>query len=590
MSYIPGFITDLPVHTNRSSWWCYIYTFDDVKRNVNIIELGRGSDPGDIFSFNQEKTISGVGTLRFVIKPSRFFRYLRHITPGSVVEFWMDNGDGLPPSCFAAIVDRAADTRSAVQGGGMRRDITVSCRDFTTVFSEMSCFYYASLKNIEVVLQQVSAIRALISAGKARAQNSSTPEFQRIRALTPPEFSMAFINAYFPGRFDAKPSNTGFGIDRLIPSPASADIPSGLPAATRQILGGAKLLHALNVIDTVNFISHPEEFPFAKVVFADRSLGTYPDLWAMCGANAHRPFNEFFIDTRPLSEAKKTVTKQPNRGVFGELASTVTPEITARSINDDDDFKSRYNLQQPTPYFSVKYQPPGGDVWAPRLILRPRPYLSDDLLKLPYHQATVSQLSNYDVGTSSHDTRSYFRVDPTILGQRYDFGTLGNLDRAVINIDSWFRFGKREHVINSDFVWSSESSYQSSPTQKRSVILDSTRRQTELIAQWFYRNHILLNGTITFPYLRGDIRVGNGLRLRDETDEEDYLFYIEGAARAGQADSNTSTTVSLTRGLTYMEHVSGEDNVAEALETSDVAKPRRLRYIKLGKRLQSLTE
>ncbi len=580
---------------SRSSWWCYFHVFDD-KFGVRTYQLGAGKKHGDIYSYDYSKGIESAGKLTLTLVPHDKIDYLEVLHPNAVVEFWEDNGDGAPPSMVAALVDRVAEGLDTAGQGKVKHMIHVSCTDWTKIFQTLPIFEFASLRDIEITYNRTNLIRE-ISARAGRLVVADKAIFSKDTLFTPPEAVAAFIDAYFPGRFGDGTEVNGntIGIDFSIPRPQTY-------LNDRDIVrhgGEAKsdmtvrtVTHALNVVDMLNFVQRPSKFPYGRY-FLERSFGTYGNLWKLLRASHNPLLNELFIDTRPLSEAKDML------GATDRLDSRITATHNPTSVGvaavNDGQFVKRYNLRNSYKYFGLIHSEGKKDEWSPRLILRRRPYSAEDMLSIPRHHASTADLVAMNVGRSDHDVKNFFKVIGRFFEKTIDMRFAGRMELAVAHIESWLRYGRRDHSPTTEYVLYSNSDgtpigtraasvvgrKKISPSEMNAHITTVLNEQTKIIAQWFYRNEKFLNGFVTFPHLRSDIRVGNSFHLTHARTGKEYLFYIESIRRSGKADAGSSTTVGLVRGLELEEYSKG-DSVVENAPSENTTYSGGLQFIRFG--------
>ena len=556
-------------------WWARISSYSRKAGSPNIIDLGKGRGPNDIVSFSFSKSITGGGSLNLVLVPGRH-NYFDLILPNSAVEFWVDGGDGRGPCMFVAYVNRISLTRSAGGSGVEDQRILISCSDATRVFNDLRLFFSGYMKGFEGVFANMGVIRA-IQAGKRAKFSKGNKKVPARLFLTPPEFLVFFLAAWM----EKPKANT---VKALLPNVATL-----LPNAS----GTGE--NFVNTIDFATGVFAPKFFwPFARYVRMSGGSSNVGSLWSLLNTYSHALFNELFIDCRPLKEFKYKSGIDSSRGNWGSdydfsLRRHFTEETdslissVARASSQDNSF----NPQDYSLYFGSA-NPGGKEEWAQRLIMRPRPYLSSDLRRLYRYEVSAMEVTNFDLGFSVSNAYNYFRVSPTWAGGVFDSVPFDKMMIGIMNLDSVTRLGLKRFEPTTAFMLPIDLFNQDAnkgllgKLDKNSSILKCAAYQSNLIALTHYRNDSFLNGSITFPSVRPDFRVGNALLFdpgihtaRDVAGTHDpcggtfpdhrILFYIETITHSATADVDSSTSLGLVRGRPL-------DSKEDALENGSALK------------------
>lgn len=165
----------------------------------------------------------------------------------------------------------------------------------------------------------------------------------------------------------------------------------------------------------------------------------------------------------------------------------------------------------------------------------------------------IPTVLNYEVGRSGHDRQNGFCVLPMQSEQLLQ-ATAKQLsaDKKGIIIDpaSIKKYGLRMMETSSFYL-------QPTQTKKVNVTFQEIMvKFSKVIANWYYLNPWLLNGTITCRFLP-DARIGTPCRYIktrvDSTNEKPRmeLFYIQGVSDEYSYGRMLTTTLTVTRGIRY---------------------------------------
>lgn len=500
-------------------WYAKIYAWDEQVPEANVVELGKGRSGGDIVNFSWSKHIDSKGSLELQLVPHKTINYKKIIKPNSPVEFWLDGGRGVVPVMFAAWVDRVANSKGIDPDGKVQNRIIVSCRDATKLLDKQAIFYnpqYNKSATEKVKLGKLASTFNFIIAesGLKKAKGAM---------FNPVEYFWVFLDSYLKiaSSFLYLPVNKGL-----------------------------EELKFSQILDINSYVASMEHFPFVKAQFVDRALGTARTLWELMSNYSHAMLNEFFIDCRSEEDS---------------------PVFSARNKDASNPLYQQWADRKPEAYFS------SGE-WAPRVIFRPRPYLLQDMAKLPRRKLNASDITEENIGFSDHDVKNYFRVSPVQMGVVKDLllgtGSVGaKNDLAIINGDSIVRFGLNKFEPSSDFCHGSEvlENYElvpipgAFPSYKAQTIEDLgksvnwkavitiVRKQTEILAVQHCRNEQLLNGNMTTASVMPWFFVGDVIEYKNDLTKEEIAFYLEGVSHRGEAGGRTNTNLAVIRGVPLKE-------------------------------------
>lgn len=534
--------------SSNTRWWGKFYTWGNDRSRV--ITLGSGRSGGDIVQYSWNKSVTNPGRLTLQILPHRTINYASAIRPDSTVEFWVDDGRaGVKPQLFTAFVDRVSTSRSVDSNGREKRTIEVSCSDITKKLKDLILLVTPSFQNIEVLLKQVTALRALTGEGVGQMTVGKGNDLNSPVLLRPPDFMWRFLSTYMPS---AGVSTGKYGLDFRLPDPSG---------------GTGKGETLLSILDQTRFVAPARDFPYGNFIYMSKKINAAKNLWDLVSVYSHSLLNELFIDTRPASE--------------GEIDPAKAGE--AHNAFVDSSYQKPATVTDFKYYYGLSGEKGDSDRWAPRVIMRPRPYLSGDLLDLKRHEIDATQLSALNIGRSNTDIKNMFRVIPDFVGKRVDAISYGDLRFALANVDSMVKHGLKRFEPLSSFVWKvSAVAYNQKFKVKASssYVVEATKEQVEKIALQNYRNDFLLNGLFTTAGSMTDLRVGNALRYTDKRYGEDLMFYIEGVSHQGSSDSRSRSSISVTRGLPKEDYDRGEDDIIFS------ANSKGMRYIKFNERLK----
>ena len=568
----------MTITRGNAKWWAYIRTFNR-QGMTSTIQLGSGKDKGDIIGFDAYKSIAGAGTLRMELVPHRTIDYLTAIRPNAVVEFWVDNGDGEDPSCQSYFVDRVSRVRSAHGENKVSHRIHISCTDWTKIWRMLSTYYYTSLTPTRVRVQAHYTMQALAKRAEA-IFDLGDPDRYHAAFFSPSDYFLVLTAAFFAG-IQHPPSTplernrTRLGMDMVIPDPFSDSTFRGL-------------LHPLEVVDLGGMVAHPSTFYYMKPIGVDRgALGAYSHLWDMIRANSLPLLNELFVDTRPDNEIPKGISPSValESAPFGRVPFQPT-------ISRQPDLLTSQGLSpQPIQYLGTLMEQKSTVTWAPRVILRKRPYHGRDLVDITAypitHEIPTQEMQSFDIGISDHDVKNLFAVFARIRGQNMDHRVnLGGLDAAIINPDSIGINGLRIFTPDTDFPYAAGLDALPNSAVKSAIAVQRVLKQmTVTVAQWYNRNDELLNGTIQLPRMRFDIRVGRPLDVVDNLRPQDdpYVFYIESVGTRSRTEEGSSTTIGVVRGRPRSEAQQEEEEISSS--SAEGVQGGFLQYIRYGQRI-----
>lgn len=563
---------------SNSSWWAYIHTYDRLGQTYTI-PIGGGKSGGDISAWSSSKNLRSGGSLNLTMVPHPVINYLRHIRPNSVVEFWVNNGDGTPPSCGAYLVNRTEQQRDIGSRAQPTDRYSISCSDFTKVFEKIANHYLSSTKKIEFAAQQAFTMHALARGAQA-SWALSNPSDKLAALLTPSDFFIILTASYFTGI-------QGFSLDLFgetifggVSATPRLGVDMILPYSGQK--GNGNTIHPLRVMDLANFVSHPSNFYYTKAMGSVLgSIGQYSSLWSMLRANTFHPLNEFFVDTRPLEE-KPIVAMQ---SMLDDRHKTQVDIPIQNTVADDADLLLSQGLFSTNePYFGLQEKVKVGQ-WAPRVILRKRPYFQRDLLDQDFfpirHEVHKSELSNYRLGVSDADVKNYFSVEARVAGQNRDqVPSLGGKDIGIINPDSIAMHGLLKFIPMSDFCLA-HSAEKSLKKGRLTSVISVLRQQAKTFAMWYNRNEELLNGSLSLGRLRYDIRCGRPLILRADNP---FVFYIEEVSSDASVEGERRTSVGVVRGLPLEEGYLSTDEPIQSTPTGPTT-GYQLQFIRHGQRI-----
>jgi len=583
-------------------WWARITSYSKkIGAPANILELGKGTSANDIVSFSYSKSITGTGSLNLVLVPGRF-NYFDLILPNSPVEFWVDGGEGEGPALFVAYVNRISLTRSAGGGGVEDQRILISCSDVTRVLNEVQIFYSGYNRGIELLLKNVGLINAVMNNKKASLSQGNKKVPTRT-IMHPSEFLYFYLTAFMGG---LGTDDVGDGKKR-----------KGIPNISMILPAESGLPNVVETVDWSSFVyAPPFGWPFCRITRLQNAGTNVNSLWQLLTRYSHPLFNEMFIDTRPSYELtqyqRRSSVEKDSRGFklspyaksvkqFVESEDAATSFISQLNRPVSSPLGNTFDFTNVTPYFANN-----NSEWAQRLVFRPRPYLSADLRQLYRYYIHASEVTNFDLGFSMSNVYNYFRISPTFLGKKMDMIAFDKQLMGILNMDSATRLGLKRFEPTSDFMFSlppkaflgSRGSIIGTMIKSGALPLVA-KYQSVLLSLMHYRNDELLNGSMTFPSVRPNLRVGNALEFdtgihtkgldsarKGGYGMENILFYIETVTHSATADSDSNTSVGLVRGRPigdqedHTEDFSTQQLVSKSGDSNDT--PGRLQFVKLG--------
>lgn len=172
----------------------------------------------------------------------------------------------------------------------------------------------------------------------------------------------------------------------------------------------------------------------------------------------------------------------------------------------------------------------------PTLFFEERPYGHDAFAKLESVQVSETEVSSEDFGKADDDTRNWVRVYAD--GQFIGNALVDTVGVGFINLHSAARSGLRK--LDPTTIAFGELN--------RSVV-DVLQEWSERLVEWNANNDQLLSGSMT-TRLRPDARIGRRLDYTNRRTGEHLSFYIEGISHNFTYPGASTTTFTLTRGVT----------------------------------------
>jgi hypothetical protein len=319
--------------------------------------------------------------------------------------------------------------------------------------------------------------------------------------------------------------------------------------------------------------------------------------WQVLGNFANLPFNEMWVDT--INNPERVISKEDVSAVSSSIdqktltadQSRATQYIKSQTVKEDQEkSKDLYGANGEKIKMAQRYNTDGDMSNAcTMLFLRRTPFDDSDWRKLPRYSISESEIVEQDIGSSDNEAYNMFWVYPLLaipndlymkgLGARpllFTQGvqwsekpnTSGNNRPSPIQIappvkkvdgknqdmpplsdrkqkdagaaDAYANAVEKYGLLPMELrtrVWKWAESTSTGDAVKVANILTCT------IANWYKRNSLLLNGSMT---IKGspDLHVGNVLANTDDGME----YYVEGVSNSYIQYQPMTTTVMLTRG------------------------------------------
>lgn len=238
-----------------------------------------------------------------------------------------------------------------------------------------------------------------------------------------------------------------------------------------------------------------QEFEYTVPWFTTRDMFE-GSIWNFIETARNSPFHELFLDTVSGADYNQVVRSATKRGGTG----------------------------------SVTF---GNDSAKIGVFMRTTPFSPADWRNLRTHDITEDLIIRRSVGRTDHEHYNMFRVHPKVdfLGNSY---AVDELIPPKFDIKNLEKFGLS--FLDLQFEGMFDDQYQTE-------ILEVSKQLTNVLQEWYGRNHLLESGTFV---LRGDARYKIGQRIRHK--RRGMVYYVESVNQNFQSFGTWQTTLSVTRG------------------------------------------